>query len=139
MLTVGSRVAIPDDEFTLTFARSSAPGGQNVNKVNSKAVLRWHLMGSPNLPQDIRERFCATFGSRITVDGDVVISSEAHRDQGRNIQDCKDKLAAMLQAVLVPPKPRKKTRPTRGSVQRRLTEKSVNAQKKGDRRRGGDD
>jgi ribosome-associated protein len=71
MLSVTPRIQIPLDEFEFTYARSGGPGGQNVNKVNSKAILRWNLVGSPALPDDVRERFLETFGTRVLATGEV--------------------------------------------------------------------
>src|SRR5438552_5737786 len=96
ILTVNSRIRIPTSEFQFTFVRSSGPGGQNVNKVNSKAVLRWPLAASPTLPPDVRDRFLTRYGNRLTGEGELVISSQRYRDQGRNISDCLEELAALL-------------------------------------------
>ncbi|HQU47046.1 MAG TPA: peptide chain release factor-like protein, partial [Pirellulales bacterium] len=68
-LTVHNRIRIPLEEFEFTYARSSGPGGQNVNKVNSKALLRWPVRTSPSLPEAVRERFVGRYGNRITVEG----------------------------------------------------------------------
>jgi len=125
-----ARLRVPVRELTIRFVRSSGAGGQNVNKVNTKAVLRWPVTASRALPDDVRERFLDRFASRVTVDGEVVLTSDRHRDQGRNVADCLDKLGAMLDAVARPPRPRKKTRPSRGAVERRLQDKRAQADKK---------
>ncbi|MEX2187670.1 MAG: alternative ribosome rescue aminoacyl-tRNA hydrolase ArfB [Pirellulales bacterium] len=135
MLVVNSRIAIPDQELSFTYARSSGPGGQNVNKVNSKAVLRWSLVANTSVPEDVRTRFSAKYRSRITVDGEIVISSERYRDQGRNTADCLDKLRAMLEAVATPPKKRRPTKPSRASRERRLKSKTEQSEKKKGRQR----
>src|SRR4051794_4945524 len=134
MLIVSSNVRIPLEEFAFTFVRSSGPGGQNVNKVNTKAVLRWAINTSPSLPEPVRQRFLAQFGTRVTNDGELVLSSQRFRDQSQNQRDCLDKLREMLAAVAVPPKRRRKTKPTHGSVVRRRDEKRANSQKKQNRR-----
>ncbi len=103
MLVVTPRIQIPLDEFQFQYARSGGPGGQNVNKVNSKAILRWQLVGSPTLPEDVRDRFVATFGSRLTAAGELLIASEESRDQLRNKELCLEKLSEMLLAVAKPP------------------------------------
>ncbi|HVA44929.1 MAG TPA: alternative ribosome rescue aminoacyl-tRNA hydrolase ArfB [Pirellulales bacterium] len=133
-LTVSNRIRIPLEEFEFTFARSSGPGGQNVNKVNSKALLRWPVRTSPSLPEAVRERFVGRYGNRITVDGDLLISSQRFRDQGRNVDDCLDRLREMLAAVAAPPTRRKRTKPTRASIRRRLENKRRTSQKKQGRR-----
>jgi len=138
MLIVNSRIQIPESEFSFSYTRSSGPGGQNVNKVNSRATLRWRPAASSGLPVDVLERFRAQHAARLTGDGDLLISSQRFRDQGSNVQDCLDKLRAMLAAVARPPKRRTKTRPTKGSVTRRLEQKRREGSKKSDRRWSGE-
>ena len=123
MLVINERLSIPRDELELTFVRSSGPGGQNVNKINSKVTLRWCVARSPSLPEDIRQRFRSRFARRITTHGDLLISSQRFRDQGRNVADCLDKLQAMVLQVLTPPKPRRASRPTKAARERRLRTK----------------
>jgi ribosome-associated protein len=120
---ISPNIKIPDAELRLSFARSSGPGGQNVNKVSSKAILHFDILNSPSIPPDVRERFLKAYGSRVTKTGEIVIHSEEYRDQPRNIEACHEKLRAMLLAVLKPPKKRRPTKPTRGSKVRRLNEK----------------
>lgn len=134
MLEVNSRIRIPPSEFEWTYVRSSGPGGQNVNKVNSKAVLRWSVAHSPSLPADVRERFLARYRSRITVDGDFIVASQRYRDQGRNAADVLEKLTALVAAVAVPAKKRRPTKPTRGSVRRRVETKQARSRTKKMRR-----
>jgi ribosome-associated protein len=136
-LEITPNLKIPEAELRLSFARSSGPGGQNVNKVSSKAVLHFDLLTSPSVPPDVRERFLAAYGSRVTNAGEIVIHSDEFRDQPRNIQACYDKLRAMIMAVLRPPKKRRATKPTRGSKVRRLNAKKNRSQvKEGRRYRG---
>lgn len=104
MLVVDSQIQIPLSEVRLRFARSGGPGGQNVNKVNSKVTLHWNVASSSRLPADLRDRFLATYHRRITVDGDVVIQSQRYRDQPRNRADCLEKLRQMILSVRYPPK-----------------------------------
>jgi ribosome-associated protein len=137
-LEISSNLRIPQEELRLSFARSSGPGGQNVNKVASKAILHFDVMNSPSLPADVRERFLATYRSRITTSGEVVIHSEEYRDQPRNIEASYTKLRQMILAVLKPPKKRKSTKPTRGSKARRLKEKKARSDVKAGRRFRGD-
>lgn len=136
VLVVNSRIQIPHDEFQFSFARSSGPGGQNVNKLNTKAVLRWPITASPSLPEDVRQRFLTQFRSRITSEGDFVLASQQFREQRRNVEDCVEKLRAMLASVAVAPRKRKRTKPSRGSIERRLQAKRKLAHKKQERRRG---
>src|SRR6478672_8286326 len=109
MLDVTSKIQIPDAELQFTYVRSSGPGGQNVNKVSSKAVLRWRVITSAALPPEVRSRFLARYKSRLTTEGDLLISSQRYRDQGRNIEDAREKLREMILAVAVPPKRRRPT------------------------------
>jgi ribosome-associated protein len=137
MLVVPPHLRIPHDELQFTFVRSSGPGGQNVNKLNTKAVLRWAVRASPSLPDDVRHRFLDRYRPRITKDGELVLSSQRFRDQPQNQRDCLEKLREMLAAVAVPPKRRRKTKPTRASVVRRQTEKRAHSTRKQQRRKTG--
>lgn len=134
MLIVNSFIQIPYREFAWDYIRSSGAGGQNVNKVNSKAVLSWNPRSSPSLPEGVKERFLARFDGRLNREGTLQIQSDRFRDQPRNAQDCLDKLKLMLQSVAVPPKPRKKTKPTKSSREKRLAKKRRHSDKKRDRR-----
>ena len=139
MLVVNDRLRIPLREFRFSFARSSGPGGQNVNKLNTKALLRWAVLASPSLPEPVRRRLLAAHRRRLSAEGDFLVSSQRFRDAGRNVADCLEKLRAMLADAAVPPKPRRPTKPTRASVNRRLDQKRQLAKKKRDRRSGADD
>jgi ribosome-associated protein len=135
MLVVNSRITIPDDELRFSYVRSSGPGGQNVNKVNSKAVLRWSVAANASVPEDVRGRFVAKYQARLTVDGEIIVTSDRYRDQGRNTEDCREKLRELLLAVAVPPKKRRPTKPTKGARERRLKSKSEQSAKKQSRGR----
>lgn len=140
MLRVSPRIEIPDSEFEFQASRSSGPGGQNVNKVNSKAQLRWNVVQSPSLPDDVRQRFLTRFGSRVLDNGELLIVSQKSRDYPKNVADCLEKLREMLTSCLHAPRRRVKTKPTRGSVERRLSAKKQQSQRKQQRRPGrGDD
>ncbi|MEZ6106926.1 MAG: alternative ribosome rescue aminoacyl-tRNA hydrolase ArfB [Pirellulaceae bacterium] len=104
MLEISARVQIPEAEFSVTFVRSSGPGGQNATKVSTKAVVRWAVQASPSLPDDVKERFLAKHGSKLTVEGELVISSQKYRSQERNLTDCHDKIVALVREVLVVPR-----------------------------------
>jgi ribosome-associated protein len=134
MFEINHRLQIPEQEFAWNFVRSGGPGGQNVNKVASKAVLRWDVNNSPSLPAEIKARLRAQQAGRITTDGVLVLSSQRHRDQERNRHDCLEKLRAMLLQAAVTPKRRRPTRPTRGSQERRIQAKKRRATIKTGRR-----
>jgi ribosome-associated protein len=134
-LVITSRIKIPLEEFEFTFSRSGGPGGQNVNKVNTKALLRWPVAESTSLPEAVRERFVARQRRRINAEGLLLIGSQRYRDQGRNIDDCLSKLREMIAEVVTPPKPRRATRPTKASKERRLKAKRQASQKKQQRKR----
>ena len=135
MLRINDRIAIPDNEFRLDFACSGGPGGQNVNKVNSKALLRWRPTESPSLPEPVRARLLAALGRRLTIDGDLLITSQRTRDQSRNVEDCFEKLRLLILAAVKPPIPRRPTKPTAGSRKRRLEAKARRSQTKSLRKR----
>ncbi len=135
MLVVNTEIQVRLREFRFSFSRSSGAGGQNVNKVNTKATLRWDVTHSPSLPEDVRARFLDRYKRRITTRGDLVLTSQRFRDRGRNVADCLEKLRGMLTAVARPPRPRKATKPTRASVERRLSSKHRTRLKKQRRQR----
>ncbi len=124
MLVVTDRIMIPDDEIRFEYARSGGPGGQNVNKVASKATLRWTPATSPSLPPAVRDRLLAAVGSKLTTEGELLITSQKTRDQGRNVDDCLDKLRLLVLSASKPPKVRRATKPTLGSKVRRVESKS---------------
>jgi ribosome-associated protein len=138
MLPISTNIAIPDDELKLTFSRASGPGGQNVNKVSSRATLRWMVWTTPSLPADVKARFLSRYASRLTNDGELILSSQEFRDQPKNIQACRERLREMILAVLHAPKKRRATKPTRGSKVRRLNDKKSRSQVKEGRRYRGD-
>lgn len=139
MLEITPRVRIPESEFDWSFVRASGPGGQNVNKVASKAVLRWNVLGSPSVPDDIKARLQEQLRSRLTLQGELVLTSQRFRDQERNRQDCLEKLADLVRGAATPPKHRRPTRPTRGSKEARLQAKRRRAGTKSTRRRPAED
>lgn len=130
---------IPSSEIEFTFVRSSGPGGQNVNKVNSKAVLRWNLLKSPTLYEDTRARLLEKLGSKLTRDGEVLISSDVYRDQLRNKEDCLDKLDRLIRNALHVDKKRKKSKPSYSSVKKAEVKKKKHSEKKKNRKFSYDD
>ena len=139
MLQVTERIAIPESEFDWSYARSGGPGGQNVNKVSSKAILRWNVADSPSLPDHVRQRLVALNRRRVTNTGDLILASQRYRDQERNRQDCLEKLAELIREAATLPKARRATRPTRGSKARRLAAKRRRSAVKEARRQPNDE
>lgn len=134
MLTINDKLRIPIAELRFSFSRSSGPGGQNVNKVNTKATMRWTLDENTTIPEGVMRRFRQAYPNRINAEGELVLHSQRYRDRPRNISDCMDKLRGLVAAVAVPPKRRRKTKPTKGSVARRRKQKESTAQKKRNRK-----
>jgi len=137
MLVVSVDLRIPHRELRFSFVASGGPGGQNVNKRSTKAVLRWNLMGSPSLSEDVRRRFLSRYRTRVTRSGVVVMSSDQHRDQTMNRNECLYKLADMLRSVESPPRIRRKTKPSHRAGERRLENKRRRSLTKLHRRRPG--
>jgi ribosome-associated protein len=138
-LRINARISIPRKELRFSFVRSSGPGGQNVNKVASKAVLRWAVAASPSLPDDVRVRLAAANRRRINDRGELILTSQRYRDQAKNINDCLEKLRQLIFAAAAPPRPRKKMRVPKSAHESRLRHKRSIAEKKDRRRRPLDD
>jgi ribosome-associated protein len=134
-MEITPRIEVPDEELHFRFARSGGPGGQNVNKVASKAVLHWDLSANASLPPEVRQRLVARQRRRLTTEGVLVVQSQRFRDQARNVEDCRAKVREMILEALQAPRPRKATRPTWASRERRLAAKKHQARRKGLRRK----
>ena len=122
-------------EFEFTYARSRGPGGQNVNRTNSAAILRWNLLQTQAFPEEKKARLIEKLQNQITEEGDLIIRSEEHRDQDQNRSNSIKKLQALLQKALFVPKKRIATKPTRGSVRRRLDSKKKSSETKANRKK----
>ncbi len=129
-LIINEHLELPSEQLEWSFARSSGPGGQNVNKVNSKATLRWTPPDPPAVSMAAWKRFCRSAKRYLTSDGQIVIQSQEHRDQLQNIETCQQKLRTLLLAAITPPKRRIATKPTKASRQRRLDAKQRRSDKK---------
>lgn len=130
MLRITPAIWLDINEIQFTFVRSPGPGGQNVNKLATAALLRFNVRTSPSLPEPVRARLLQVLDYRLTAEGDLIIKASRHRTQERNRQDALERLAFILQKAATPPKPRKKTRPTKASVQNRLEKKKLAGKKK---------
>jgi ribosome-associated protein len=133
-LMIRPDVVVPSGAMSMTAVRSAGPGGQNVNKVASKVDLRVDLRAIRGLSPDARARLSALVATRLDADGYLQLTSQRTRDQAKNLADAMDKLRVLIERALVAPVPRRATRPTRGSVERRLTEKHHAAKRKASRR-----
>ena len=129
-LRINPQISIPRSELRFSFIRSSGPGGQNVNKVASKAVLRWQVTRSPSLPNAVRERFLKQFSKRINDRGELRLTSQRYRDQAKNLNDCLAKLREMVLSVAKVPRARKKLSVPRAAKEARLRDKRATAAKK---------
>lgn len=130
MLEISHNIRIPDSELVESFVRASGPGGQNVNKVASAVELRFNVVHSAVLPEAVRARVLARRDRRLTADGVLVIQASRFRDQARNREDARLRLAELIRAALHVPKKRVATKPTRGSQERRIASKKKRAQHK---------
>ena len=135
-IRITDRLRIPAGEIDLSYARSGGPGGQHVNKTSSKVLLRWNLARSAAPSDAERARLEERLGPRLTEDGDLLLTSERHREQSRNVEDVLTRFAEVLRKGLERPKPRKKTRPSRRQKQRRLDDKRRRGDIKRQRRPG---
>jgi ribosome-associated protein len=134
MIPVTSAIVLDENELSFRFVRSSGPGGQNVNKVATAAQLRFDVGSSPSLPGDVRVRLIRLAGRRITAEGVLIIEAKRFRTQEQNREDALNRLVELVRTAAVPPRPRKKTKATKASKERRLEEKKRRGKAKSLRR-----
>lgn len=132
-LIINDEVNIPLSELAYTASRSSGPGGQHVNTADTRIQVRWNVNESAALSGAERVRLLKNLASRLTEAGDLILASDTHRSQHRNREEVTRRLAALVREALIPPKPRRKTSPTRASREKRLDEKRRKARTKKDR------
>ena len=139
MIQVTHRIALDPKEIIETFVHASGPGGQNVNKVSTAVQLRFNVLLSASLPEDVRGRLVRLVGRRLTRDGELVIVAQSHRTQVRNRADALERLLDLIRQAAVPPVRRRATKPTKASKTRHREAKSRRAQTKRMRSRPHDD
>jgi len=132
-LIINDKVQVPLSELTFTASRSSGPGGQHVNTTDSRIQVRWNVLDSVALTETEKALVRKILASRLTEAGDLILVSDTHRSQRRNREEVTQRLASLVREALIPPKPRKKTRPTRASKEKRLDEKRKKSRTKKDR------
>lgn len=133
-LVVTPNITVLSNELRWRFSRSSGPGGQSVNTTDSRVELTFDLANSPSIPPRLRDRALSRLADRL-VDGTLTVAASEHRSQLRNREAAAARLASALRAALAPPpRARRPTTPSRAAVERRLTAKKVNAQRKARRK-----
>jgi ribosome-associated protein len=123
MFKISNQVTIEEGELTFAFIRSSGPGGQNVNKVATAVQLRFDVLHSPSLTDEVKSRLVRLAGRRMTVDGSLLIEAKRYRTQEQNKEDAIGRLTNLIQKAVIKPKKRIHTRPSRSAKEKRLKEK----------------
>jgi ribosome-associated protein len=138
MIEITDQISIVESELQFDFIRASGPGGQNVNKVSSAVQLRFDVANSPSLPEEVRQRLTQVAANRINKEGVLILEASQFRTQEQNRQEAIDRLVRLVRRVAHKARPRKKTRPSAASIERRLEQKRQRSEKKKLRRRAPD-
>ena len=129
-IEITQEISLAESELQFRFIRASGPGGQNVNALATAVQLRFDVASSPSLPDALRARLTALAGRRLSDDGILVIEAKRFRSQAINRRDAVERLVALIRRAAQPPKPRRKTRPSRAAKERRLTTKRQRSETK---------
>ena len=132
-LRINSRLIIPAKELHVSFARAGGPGGQKVNRTASQVQLRFSVTESASLGERRQSTLTRALKSRLTSSGELLIRAKSYREQARNLEDARERLASLLREALQPQKTRRATKPTKGSKQRRLESKRRQGRRKQER------
>ena len=135
MIVINDNLSIDEEELQFEMTRGGGPGGQKVNKTASRISLVWDLAGSPSLTNHQRDRLLRKIGSRLSKEGVLRIDVQSERSQGANKREAVDRFCDLLREAMKEQKPRKQTRPTKGSKKRRLADKKKRGDLKRDRGR----
>jgi ribosome-associated protein len=127
-LAITRRVVIPGSDLELSWSRSGGPGGQKVNKTESRVQLSFDLDGTEALSEAVKSRVRARFGSRINREGRLLLACDTHRERTRNLEEVRARLAAMIRGCLEAPRPRRATKPSRAAKRRRVEAKTRRGQ-----------
>jgi ribosome-associated protein len=125
MLIISPSIRIPFNEISFEFIRASGPGGQHVNKTSTAVQLRFHIVNSPSLPEDVKRRLMQLSGSRLTTEGELIITARRFRSQDANRRDALERLRSFLACAARPVRKRCRTRVPKASRRRRLTAKRM--------------
>jgi ribosome-associated protein len=127
---IAGNLHIDERELSETFIRATGPGGQNINKVSTAVQLRFDVVKSPSLPEEVRLRLIALTRARLTKDGVLIIIAQRFRTQERNRKDARDRLAGLIQRAMIRPKKRLPTAPSKGAKEDRLKSKAKRSESK---------
>lgn len=130
MIRINDRVSLGEEEISCEFVRSSGPGGQHVNKVSTAVQLRFDVLNSPSLPEDVRIRLMRMARNKISTVGILMVDSRGTRSQFKNREEALDRLVRLIDLACQKPKPRKKTRPSLAAKQKRMDSKKIRSRKK---------
>lgn len=128
-------LVVPESEISVEYSRSGGPGGQHVNKTETRVTLRFSVRDSPTLPDAIKQKLRLRIRARLTKEGELLVSVDAHRERQRNLTIAYERMQSILQTALVEQKKRRVTKPSRGAKERRLKSKRIASQKKEGRRK----